>query len=229
MGKNEKRRSVTGQMRRVNKIMFLVMALTGYVTAIFSQNLDSMPQAQRDSLLISLAKEVVLRYAPLYYREYKEPVIERLEPPEESMNSTDKDAGRILYRVFFPYDKTREQLSYDYAAFVGIWEDTGKPSGIQCGVGGGRIISESEWESDTVVKQSRYSERWFFPKYDMNHPGKKEPINIDELRQKGYEEREDGQWVKTGKDISPNIDLLKRMGYEEINGQWIKTKKDVNK
>jgi hypothetical protein len=30
------------------------------------------------------------------------------------------------------------------------------------------------------------------------------------------------------RNISPNVDLLKRKGYEEINGQWVKTKKDIS-
>jgi hypothetical protein len=212
-------------MKRVSKTVFLVIVLTGYTIAALSQNLDSMPQEQRDSLLTSTAKEVVLRYGPGYYREYKEPVIKRGQiPPKGTMNPTGENAGRFYYRVTFLYDTVKERLNSDFAAEVVIWENNGKPEGITIGIWG-RSISEDEWESDAIVEQMEY---WtiVFPIYDWDHPEQKEPINIDELKRKGYEER-DGQWVQTKKEIPPNIDILKREGYEEIDGKWVKTKKKV--
>jgi hypothetical protein len=193
-----------------------------------SQNLDSLPQSQRDSILISTAKEAVLRYGPGYYREYKEPVIERVQtPPKGTLNPTGENAGRICYRVTFLYDTVKERLGHDFAAIVLVWEDIGKPYIVSFPTGYGRFISEDEWASNAVVEQTPY-QTMIFPIYDwQNHPEKKEPVNIDELRRKGYEEVDGGQWVQTKREVPPNIDILKREGYEEINGQWVKTKKKV--
>jgi hypothetical protein len=198
----------TGYKKTLSVLIFM-----GGVFMANSQNLDSMPQAQRDSLLIATAKEVVLKYGPGYYREYKEPVIERGQlPAKGELNPTGKKAGKIYYRVTFLYDKTIEMLEYDFAAIVGFSGDTGKPTGVQFGEGIIRRIPEGEWEN-AVIEQTPYNER-IFPIYDMDHPKKKEPKNIDELRRKGYVER-DGQWVKTRRDVPPNRDLLKREGFEE--------------
>jgi hypothetical protein len=207
-----------------------ILILMGGVFMANSQNLDSMPQTQRDSLLISVAKEVVLRYGPGYYREDKKPIINRGQiPPKGTMNPTGKDAGRIWYGVTFLYNTTKERLGENFAASVGLWEDTGKPGSVRFGVGNRwvRLISEDEWDSDAIIEQTPYQEM-VFPIYDMEHPEKKEPKNIDELRRKGYVER-DGQWIQTKKEVPPNIDILKRKGYEEINGRWVKTKKDAIK
>jgi hypothetical protein len=214
MGKNKKRYFAT----------ILVMMLTGYITATVSQNLDSLPQERRDSILISTANEVVLRYGPGYYREYKQPLIERNQIPEKGpTNPTGENIGRILYNVMFLYDKTKELLEKDFAAVIDVWGDTGKPILIYFGNGWGRFIPEGEWESDAVIEQTLYQEV-IFPIYDKEHPEKKEPKNIDELKRKGYEEK-DGQWAKVTKDVPPNADLLKRKGYEEINGQWSRVRK----
>ena len=81
-----------------------------------AQNLNSMPIAQRDSLLISIAKDAILKFAQDYYREYKEPIIECWQIPLEG----GENAGKISYRVTFLYNKTEETLELDYAASVAI-------------------------------------------------------------------------------------------------------------
>ncbi|MDR1583889.1 MAG: hypothetical protein LBS55_11660 [Prevotellaceae bacterium] len=47
--------------------MFLVIALTSYTTAMQAQNLDSMPELKRDSILIAKAKKAVLSEANLMH------------------------------------------------------------------------------------------------------------------------------------------------------------------
>jgi hypothetical protein len=215
------------KMKAIYKKTLSILTFIGGVFMANSQNLDSMPQAQRDSLLISTAKEVVLRYGPGYYREDKKPVIKRSIYPKFETDQG-KNAGRLVFGIKFFYDKTKEQLDKDYAAAIGIWGDTGNPYIVHFGNGWGRLIPEGEWESNTIVKQIPYQEIEIIPGYDLDHPEKKEPKNIDELRRKGYEEI-DGQWIKTRKDVPPNTAILKREGYEEKNGQWVKTKEDVNK
>jgi hypothetical protein len=212
-------------MKAIYKKTLSILTFIGGVFMASSQNLDSLPQAQKDSLLISTAKEVVLRYGPGYYREDKEPVITRSIYPNLETDQGKKNAGRVVFGIKFFYDKTKELLDYDFAAVIGIWGDTGYPYSVRFGNGWIRLIPEGEWESNTVVEQTIYQEIEIIPSYDWDHPENKEPTNIDELKKRGYEEI-DGQWVQKKRD-PPNIDILKREGYEEVNGQWVKMKKDV--
>lgn len=122
-------------------VMFLLFSAFNQETS--SQNLDSLLQQQRDSILIEVAKEVVLKYGPGYYREYKRPVITRSQvPPLGEVNLTGDDANRIFYEMVFLYDKSKEQLSYDFAARVLIWSDSRKPIDVMFGNGLGRVIPE---------------------------------------------------------------------------------------
>jgi hypothetical protein len=191
-----------------------------------AQNLDYLPQAQRDSILISTAKEAVLRYGPGYYREYKEPVIERSTVPSKGeINSTGENAGRVIYSVVFLYDTVQELLEEQFAAKVNFWADqSGEPGAISFGNGIGLTVeakTEQAREHLKTIPQIRYQQSLSFMIHYRDNPEQ-----TDELKRKGYEEI-DGQWMKTRKDVPPNIDILKREGYEEINGQWVKTKKKV--
>lgn len=124
-------------------IISIFTFLVGYFVVVFSQNLDSLPQQQRDSILIEVAKDVVLTYGPGYYREYKRPIIKRRQvPPLGDINLTGDNANRIFYEVIFLYDKSKEQLSYDFAARVLIWSDSRKPIDVMFGNGLGRVIPD---------------------------------------------------------------------------------------
>jgi hypothetical protein len=223
-------------MKRVNRIVLSVMIMTGYTTAVLSQNLDSMSKIQRDSILIAKAKECVLRYGPEYYREYKTPVIrEYITPLKGPENVTGENAGRKSHIVSFPYDTLTELLEYEYAADVAIWADTGVPVSISFGNGLGVFIEEVESktkleqeEMEEIIKTTmrvNYSRRPLRPIYDSDNPENKVPKNMDELKRRGYQEIEGRQWVRTKKDVPPNIDILKREGFEEIDGQWVRIKK----
>jgi hypothetical protein len=216
-------------MKRVNKIMLLIITLTGCTTVILSQNLDSMPKLKRDSILIANAKKAVLRCGPEYYREYKEPIIDCFTiSPKGENNPTGENAGRKMYSVAFLYDTAIELLEVPFAAKVHFWANTSKPADILFGNGIGVPLDGIEQDSERLntIPQIPYQEV-IFPIYDdFGNSANEEPKNIDILKRKGYEEI-DGQWVKTKKTDPPNIDILKREGYEKINGQWIKTKKDV--
>jgi hypothetical protein len=212
-------------MKRINKIMLLIIALTSYTTAILSQNLDSLPELKRDSILIAKAKEAVLRYGPEYYREYKTPLIYLFTVPSKGeKNPKGENAGRKMYSVTFPYDTTMELLGEQFAAKVHIWIDTGKLRSVSFGNGLAMIVEglENDPEKIESIPQIQYQEA-IYPIYDWDNPEQKEPKNIDVLRRKGYEEI-DGQWVQT-KRVPPNINILKREGFEEINGQWVRVKK----
>jgi hypothetical protein len=105
-----------------------------------------MPIAQRDSLLISIAKEAVLVYkhGPSYYREYKEPIIERGQIPQEGiLNLGGYYPERYFYVVTFPYDSMEEASEWDSATRVGIWEDTGRAEYADFGNGYGWELPEA--------------------------------------------------------------------------------------
>jgi hypothetical protein len=220
-------------MKRVNKIVLLVIVLTGYTSVVLSQNLDLMPQAQRDSILIAKAKEMVLKYGPEYYREYKSPVIDWvITPPKGETNITGENAGRKVYIVIFLYDSTIETLEAEYAAWVAIWADTGNPYSILFGNCIGLDVEslERDIKKQKSTPQIRYQQsgvkRIRYETQEGVPVDKANPKNIDELKRRGYEYK-DGEWIKTRKDVPPNIDILKREGYEEVNGQWLKKQKDI--
>ncbi|GHS96360.1 hypothetical protein FACS189421_01310 [Bacteroidia bacterium] len=132
-----------------------------------SQNLDSIPKPQRDSILLVKAKETVLKYGPGYYREYKEPQIERgLNPSKGSINKKGIYPNRVYYRVTFLYDKTQEQLSEKYAATVIFWADQGgEPASIGFGNGIAIGIPEnSDLRSNTEIEPIPYQP---MPKIEM--------------------------------------------------------------
>jgi hypothetical protein len=145
------------------KVLFFIMYLLfmNETALVYGQNLDSLPQTKRDSILISIAKEVALTHGPGYYREYKAPVIKRAIYPEEIDEG--KNAGRIIYSVIFLYDKTKEQLEMDVAAAVAIWGDSGKPQGVRFGNGLIRLIPETGLRSGEVIEQVPYEQREVIP------------------------------------------------------------------
>ncbi|MDR0333129.1 MAG: hypothetical protein LBI15_06650 [Dysgonamonadaceae bacterium] len=190
-------------MKTIKKIILGFLLCVSYNTISIAQNLSSMPIAQRDSLLISIAKEVVLKYGPDYYREYQEPEIIRKQIPLEG-DVTGGNAGRYGYVITFLYDPSKETLEWDYAARVGIWEDTGRPSGVSFGNGLGLTIPEvSLRSSDEVIETIPYQQS-IRAIYDFNNSDPNQmPQNIDELRRTGRERNSDGQWVQTRPDTPP--------------------------
>jgi len=163
-----------------------------------------MPIAKRDSILISISKEVILKYGPDYYREYSQPIIEQsIVPPKGEINPTGLNAGRVIYSVTFLYDKTEETMEWDYAAKVNIWADTWQPAGVNFGNGFGRGIPENvDWRNATP-NPMRYHES-IIPLYDINNPDpNQEPVNKDELLRRGWKRSNNGQWERTRPDAPP--------------------------
>jgi len=146
-------------MKNNDKIIYIIILLYSLCLNTFSQDLDSLPQQQRDSILIEVAKEVVLKYGPGYYREYKRPIITRRQIlPMGDINVTGKNAGRIFYEVIFLYDETKELLEYDFAARVAIWGDTHKPIRVLFGNGFIKKIPEVDLRSSKTVDQVPYQQ-----------------------------------------------------------------------
>ena len=211
------------------------MALMSLAVIAKSQNLALMPQAQRDAILISRAKAVILRYGPDYYREYKPPVIKRLIAHEKflTLGIEDKHAGRAFYSILYLYDKSKEILDGEYAAIVAIWEDTGKPFGVGfgnrvfCSIS--ILIPNEDFENDNVTEPVKYEQKRIVPFYKPKGfvayiPDGADSITIDKLIKDAEKQRE----VYLQNRVPDNIDELKKHGYGEIEkGKWVKVKQDI--
>lgn len=136
-------------------IVIITLFLLGYNSVSLSQNLDSYPQAKRDSILVSIAKEVVLKYGPGYYREFKKPLIERKQISKNGHRGG-IDANRPYYKITSYYDPKKETLEWDYATVVYIWADSGKPNFISFGNGRGLRIPEIELREGEEIRQVPY-------------------------------------------------------------------------
>ena len=115
------------------------------------QNLDRLSQAQRDSILVAIAKDAILKYGPDYYDEVKStPVITRYvvtKEDEEIGLSSGYRAGRIRYNVGYLREKEyRERCPWcnPYLVIISIWEDTGLLSGVMFGGMGLSFRSEAD-------------------------------------------------------------------------------------
>ena len=113
----------------MQRILSILLFLTIYIT-LCAQNLDNLPTEKRDSLFKAKSKEIILRYGPGYYREYKAPTIERIVVPPSETNPEGTNVGRAFYTIIYWYDKTKERLEEDFAAKVKIWADTGEPASV---------------------------------------------------------------------------------------------------
>ena len=195
-------------MKTITKTIFVTLLCVSYSTVSMAQNLRSMPDVERNALLISIAKEAVLTHGPDYYREYREPIVERGQmPPKGEQNPDGWNAERYYYTVTFLYDRTQETLEWDFAAIVQIWEDTGEPVRVGFGNGMGINIEASRLrssESGESVPVMPFQQSLPRPIYDFNNPDPdQEPLNIDELIRRGLVRDEYGNWVRTRPDTPP--------------------------
>ncbi|MDR1883405.1 MAG: hypothetical protein LBR26_11595 [Prevotella sp.] len=124
------------------KNLLLLFVLILSVSGVFSQDLEKMPKAEREVLLIKRAKELVLRHGPGYWREYQPPVIERSVFTGKT-GSGSKYIGQIYYRITILYNPKSERFNCNYAAVVDFWAITGKPWGISFGNGLGFVFDDN--------------------------------------------------------------------------------------
>ena len=93
---------------------------------IFSQirSIHSMPERERDSVLIEMTKELTLKYGPEYYRNEFPPVIKYMGKWGDRFN---------YYCVDFLYDTTKEELRLPFASSALIDADNNRPFRIYFG------------------------------------------------------------------------------------------------
>jgi len=112
---------------------YLLILIAAYPILLHGQvtNIDRLPQPERDSALIAIAKQIILKYGPDYYEDNEPLIIRRrvlTEENEKYHSATGARTGRIEYEVGYLKPKEfRERYpdQYPYTLHVTIWEDTG--------------------------------------------------------------------------------------------------------
>ena len=127
-------------MNKSMKQLLLIMAVLGLSVNLSAQNLDKMPQKQRDSVLLVKAKATVLKHGPDYYRDYGRPEIKHEHISDKFQTQIREiyiknHPGRSFYTVTFLYDKSEEDFPWKYSSKVYIWGDTGVVFQIDFGNG----------------------------------------------------------------------------------------------
>ena len=120
-------------MEKLKFISFMVLCLLGINRMAYSQEQDtviikdSIAKMKLDKKLIKLAKQVVLKHGPEYYREYREPVIRYRRVSKASSDLFPElikaYAGQVYYTVEYPYNKEEERFYTDFSAKVYFWGD----------------------------------------------------------------------------------------------------------
>jgi len=200
----------------MNKNIFIVAVtiFLGIAQAASAENLDSMPQKQRDSLLITRATTVMKSFYPGYYREGIEPVVTRNEFFFDGKTHSFGDredaplrrGKRVYYKVSFGYNKAKETYHKDYLAKVKFWADEdGKPNTIDFISGNLIVLPDDLFQPDGSISFARADE---IPPIPFHEYGefitvvmKVDPaffedttlteFNLEDLKARGYQITED--------------------------------------
>lgn len=130
------------------KTVVFFMLLTCCFLPVKSQEFSTMPQVQRDSVLVELAKKSINQYYPDYYEKYillkpssLQPIIEERKiikvpiDPYNSLYGTRK--GDIFYVITFPYEEWYNVgFAWDYLAKVKILNKCSEVVEIGLGISG---------------------------------------------------------------------------------------------
>lgn len=116
------------------------------------EKLSDMPESQRNTVIISIAKAVFQREMPDVYREYGTPTIERRpitqNPQSYETSYYGEQIGDVFYIVTFPINKDTELNTFaeGYAARVFIWDDTKEAFAIEYGntEGTGKVLCKRD-------------------------------------------------------------------------------------
>lgn len=127
-------------------------------------NLSEMFYPDRNAYLIEKAKEVIMNFAPDYYREYRAPEFSGIE----TLEGWGEHDGEKYYTVTFLYDKTKETLEWNYAARVHIMEKDGEPWGIECGNGMGIHFFKESYR-DWIKRGIKENERFVYKESNWKH------------------------------------------------------------
>ncbi len=113
----------------MKKIILLLLIVCPIVLNGQTVDLDKLPEHERDSVLLTISKKYILKYAPGYYDELLPPTISRGVITKELEDSTDGIlAGRALYVIIYPNtEEYQKENPYSRClAKIEIWGNTGK-------------------------------------------------------------------------------------------------------
>lgn len=113
------------------KTIIFATLLTIMSTGAYAQktNLDKLTEKERNEYLLKTAYETVMKYAPDWYRNYKEPLIRSVVFP------AGEEKGKLVYSVTYFHDPSKEYMEYGFSILVGIYADTGAVRDISFGDG----------------------------------------------------------------------------------------------
>jgi hypothetical protein len=100
-------------------------------------NLNKLPEYERNEYLLKTAYFAVMRHAPDWYRDYKEPEI------SSRIVEVGPDKGKLVYNVIYFFDPQKEQMLREYSIRVTIYADTGKVRGLRFGDNTGLDLSRA--------------------------------------------------------------------------------------
>ncbi len=132
-------------------IITISMILT--TMSVFGQNinLETLPKAERDSILIARAEQAVLRYGdPEFLNTGQKPIIRHLK------NSNVRDRGTFnIYCVTYLYDPYQYIMNMPFSVNVSIFANTGKVYRTFFGTGYGAFdLDIEEYDGHFSYRQS---------------------------------------------------------------------------
>lgn len=139
------------KQKHISPKSIAIFFLLSCFVCVHAVNLEYISEKKRYKLLLPIAKEVILRYGPDYYREDPKPYIGRALRTKE-------------FKVVYPA-KLDENFEFDDAARVYFDNETGLPDSVTFGNGIGVIIND--------VYKSYLAQKYFGKKKYKGIDGKK--------------------------------------------------------
>ena len=116
----------------MKKLIILAFLLLFGVTIANAQktNLDNISEKERTEYLLQVTKEVIMKYAPGWFREVGGYKIER---KEYSQKRSIERYGNVAYRIIRYYDTSKEIFDKGFSTIVSVNEKNGKVTNISFG------------------------------------------------------------------------------------------------
>ena len=122
----------------MKRIVIVILSILFVTTALFAQrpqtqqreprepvyktNLDQLSEEERNEYLLQISRDIIMKVAPDWYRDYGNPEIEKVTSRESQIPSM----GRTHYRITRYYDGTVEFFQMGFSTVVNVNGDTGK-------------------------------------------------------------------------------------------------------
>lgn len=180
----------------MKRIVIVILSILFVTTALFAQrpqtqqreprepvyktNLDQLSEEERNEYLLQISRDIIMKVAPDWYRDYGNPEIEKVTSRESQIPSM----GRTHYRVFRYYDETVEFFNPAYSTAVNVDEKTGMVTGISFGNGSAWSGLDKPGVLDNIPRR-QFNREDHRPRPDIERMR-------DSLRDRGQRERGGG-------------------------------------